>query len=75
MNVLRTVMCPTLGPGVVYQAPSGRLCTLAPLQAGTPSAAQALLLYCNPDSKSAPKNVDDGFTLSRFNWHLLRAVG
>lgn len=75
MNILRTVMCPTLDPGVVYRAPSGRLCMLAPLQAGTPSAAQALLLYLTPEGKSAPKNVEDGFTLSRSNWYLLRAVG
>jgi hypothetical protein len=75
MNVLHAVMGPTLEPGVVYRAPSGRLCRLAPLQAGTPSAAQALLLYCSPEGKSAPKNVDDGFTLSRFNWYLLREVG
>ena len=75
MNVLHTVMYPMLDHGVVYRAPSGRLCTLAPRQAGPPSAAQALLLYCNPDSKSAPKNVDDGFALSRSNWYLLRVVG
>lgn len=75
MNVVRNVMCAMLDPGVVYRAPSGRLCTLAPLQVGTPSAAQALLLYCDPSGRSAPKNVDDGFTLSRSNWYLLKAVG
>ena len=75
MNILRTLMYPQLDPGVLYRAPSGRLCTLAPLQANTRSAAQALLLYCSPEGKSAPKNVDDGFTLSRSNWYLLRVVG
>ena len=76
MNVIRNVMCSMLDPGVVYRAPSGRLCTLAPLQAGTPSAAQALLLYCDPAGRQqGAKNVDDGFTLSRSNWYLLKAVG
>lgn len=75
-NVLRKIMGNvTLEHGVRYQAPSGRMCALCPKSSGTVSAEMATLLYSSPDGRSAPKNVDDGFTLSRFNWYLLRAVG
>ncbi len=75
MNVIRSVMGAMLDPGAVYQAPSGRLCTLAPGQIGTPTAAQALLLYCDGAGHQGAKSVEDGFTLSSTNWYLLRRVG
>lgn len=75
-NVMRKITGNvTLEHGVRYQAPSGRMCTLCRKSSGSVSAEVATLLYSDPDGRSAPKNVEDGFTLSRFNWYLLRAVG
>ncbi len=65
----------TLNHDWKYQAPSGRLCTLSPTSPGTRLAPQALMLYCHADGTPAHSSTQDGFTLSRFNWYLLRAVG
>jgi hypothetical protein len=75
-DMLRKIMGNvTLQHGVRYLAPSGRECMLCPTSSGNVQAEKALLLYSSPDDRSAPKSTDDGFTLSRFNWYLLRAVG
>ena len=76
MTMVRGVICmATLEHGVTYRAPSGRLCTLCPTSPGTRTAPVALLLYCHADGTPAHSSTQDGFTLSRFNWYLLRAVG
>lgn len=75
-NVMRRIMGNvTLEHGIRYLAPSGRQCTLCHKSSGSLSAETAVLLYLSPDGRHAPKNTDDGFTLSRFNWYLLRVVG
>ena len=75
-SVMRRIMGNvTLEHGVRYRAPTGRLCTLCDRSSGTVSADTATLLYCKADGTPAHSSTQDGFTLSRFNWYLLKAVG
>lgn len=62
-------------PGILYQAPSGRLCTLDPSEATRPLQAYCTMLYVRPDGTQATTSQSNGFCLSRFNWYLLRRVG
>ena len=61
--------------GVVYRAPSGRLCTLHPRSTGRRQAGHALLLYVTEAGTPAAVSSLDGFWLSSFNWYLLRRAG
>lgn len=75
-NVMRKILGNvTLEHGVHYLAPSGRECTLCARSSGTVQAEVATLLYSRPDGTPAHSSTQDGFSLSRFNWYLLRAVG
>lgn len=65
---------PKLLHGVRYRTPLGRLCTLCPRSSGADPAQIATLLYCHADGTPAHSSTQDGFTLSRFNWYLLREV-
>jgi hypothetical protein len=61
--------------GVLYQAPSGRLCTLDPADRGHPDAPYCTMLYVRADGTPATRSHADGFCMSRINWYLLRRVG
>ncbi len=60
--------------GVVYIAPSGRRCMVCPPMATqrAPRIDEVTLLYHTADGQPARWRGDDGFVLSRRNWHLLR---
>ena len=63
-----------LVPGALYQAPSGRICTLCPSDTVHPQSAYATLLYERRDGKGPQSAFGDGVTLAARNWHLLRRV-
>ncbi len=63
-----------LAHGETYLSPTGRRCTLCPNSSGLLNAAVATLLYCHADGTPAHSTTQDGFTLARFNWYLLRKL-
>jgi hypothetical protein len=61
-------------PGVMYRAPSGRLCSMDPKHTKG-NETYFSMLYALPDGRPAPSWSTDGFCMSKFNWYLLRRVG
>lgn len=66
-----------LDPDAVYRAPSGRLCRLAGMDKRGPPGEEATahLAYVREAAWALNgSRLDDGFSLSRENWRILKVV-
>lgn len=78
MHAAAGTLPPRLDPAMVYRSPAGRLCVVREVDYHEPllrnGAAVAHLEYLRPDGRPVASHMADGFSLSRENWPLLRAV-